>query len=42
LRKGQAKFYRLTAAGEAELQRSVRSWHDYVDVMARVLGSASG
>jgi PadR family transcriptional regulator PadR len=38
----QAKFYRLTAAGEAELQRSVRSWHDYVDVMARVLGSASG
>jgi transcriptional regulator len=38
----QAKFYRLTAAGKKELARSLRSWHDYVDVMARVLESPSG
>ena len=37
----QAKFYTLTPAGEAELERSVQSWHTYVDVMARVLGRAS-
>lgn len=36
----QAKFYRLTTAGEAELARSVQSWHDYVEVMGRVLGGA--
>ena len=34
----QAKFYTLTRDGESELARSVRSWHDYVRVMARVLG----
>lgn len=36
----QAKFYRLTPSGEAELERSVQSWHDYVEVMGRVLGGA--
>ena len=35
-----AKFYTLTADGEAELVRSVRSWRSYVDAMARVLGGA--
>lgn len=36
----QAKFYRLTRDGERELERSVRSWHDYVDAMAAVLGTS--
>lgn len=35
-----AKFYTLTSEGEAELERSVRSWRSYVDAMARVLGGA--
>lgn len=34
----EAKFYRLTPAGEAELERGVNKWHRYVDAMARVLG----
>lgn len=34
-----AKFYTLTADGEAELERSVRSWRSYVDAMGRVLGA---
>ena len=34
----EAKFYRLTGDGERELQRGVRSWHDYVDAMGMVLG----
>lgn len=36
----QAKFYTLTDEGAGELERSVQSWHTYVDVMARVLGRA--
>jgi transcriptional regulator len=36
----QAKFYRLTRVGKRELERSVRSWHDYVDAMAAVLGTS--
>ncbi len=35
-----AKFYSLTAEGEAEMVRSVKSWRSYVDTMARVLGGA--
>ena len=38
----QAKFYRLTRTGELELASSVRSWHDYVDAMATVLGGSRG
>jgi transcriptional regulator len=34
----EAKFYRLTPEGTAELERSVRSWHRYVRAMGRVLG----
>lgn len=33
----QAKFYRLTHAGEAELKDGVRSWRRYTEAMARVL-----
>ena len=32
-----ARFLR-PGAGEVELESSVRSWHDYVDAMATVLG----
>jgi len=38
----QAKFYRLTRDGERELKASVRSWHDYVEAMATVLGTSGG
>jgi transcriptional regulator len=38
----EAKFYRLTRAGRAELESSVRAWHRYVSAMARVLGSPAG
>ena len=39
----EAKFYRLSVEGEQELEREVRTWHRYVEAMARVLGSpASG
>jgi len=38
----EAKFYRLTPAGAAELESSVRAWHRYVSAMARVLGSPAG
>lgn len=34
----EAKFYRLTSSGDAELERSVREWHRYVDAMGAVLG----
>ena len=34
----EAKFYRLTEAGAAELEESVAAWHRYVAAMARVLG----
>lgn len=33
----EARFYRLTAAGEAELAAQMRSWSRYVEAMARVL-----
>lgn len=32
-----ARFYRLTRAGEDALEREVRSWGDYVAAMAAVL-----
>ncbi len=35
----EAKFYRLTADGEAELARSLSTWSRYVEAMGRVLGS---
>jgi transcriptional regulator len=38
----EAKFYRLTRAGRAELESSVDAWHRYVAAMARVLGSPAG
>ena len=33
----EARFYRLTDGGRAELERSVRTWHRYVSAMAQVL-----
>lgn len=33
----EAKFYRLTPAGEAELASGVRSWDRYAEAMGRVL-----
>ena len=36
----EAKFYRLTRAGRAELDASVRTWHRYVQAMAQVLGAS--
>lgn len=35
----EARFYRLTEAGEAELAASLRTWHRYVEAMASVLES---
>jgi len=35
----EAKFYRLTATGRAELDASARSWRRYAEAMARVLGA---
>ena len=35
----EAKFYRLTPAGRAELESGLRSWSRYADAMARVLGA---
>ena len=34
----EAKFYRLTAGGRAELERELLTWHRYVKAMAKVLG----
>lgn len=34
----EAKFYRLTDEGTAELERQTQSWGRYVAAMARVLG----
>ena len=34
-----ARFYRITGAGEAELASGVRSWDRYAAAMARVLGA---
>jgi PadR family transcriptional regulator PadR len=38
----EAKFYRLTPEGRAELEAGVRAWHRYVAAMARVLGAPAG
>ena len=35
----EAKFYRLTRQGEAELKAGVDAWHRYVTAMGRVLGT---
>jgi transcriptional regulator len=35
----EARFYRLTRAGEAELEAGVRHWERYVVAMRRVLGT---
>jgi len=35
----EARFYRITDAGEAELASGVRSWDRYAEAMARVLGA---
>lgn len=37
----EARFYRLTAAGRAELGSGLRTWERYVRAMSRVLGSAT-
>ena len=37
-----AKFYRLTSSGHAELEAGVNAWHRYVSAMATVLGAPSG
>lgn len=35
----EARFYRLTPEGEAGLASGLRTWHRYVQAMARVLGA---
>ncbi len=35
----EAKFYRLTDVGRGELEKGLRTWHRYVQAMARVLGA---
>lgn len=35
----EARFYRLTPAGEDELRTELSRWHRYVEAMARVLGA---
>ena len=37
----EAKFYRLTSAGRAELDAGARSWGRYAEAMARVLGASA-
>lgn len=37
----EAKFYRLTPAGEAELRSELRRWSRYVEAMDRVLGASA-
>jgi PadR family transcriptional regulator, regulatory protein PadR len=37
----EAKFYRLTGAGRAELRSSLLTWERYVEAMARVLGTSA-
>jgi transcriptional regulator len=34
-----AKFYRLSQKGAAELEAGLSTWHRYVDAMSRVLGA---
>lgn len=36
----EARFYRLTSAGQAELDSGLANWERYVVAMTRVLGSA--
>jgi transcriptional regulator len=38
----EARFYRLTEAGGAELEDGLRNWRRYVAAMGRVLGSTAG
>ena len=38
----EAKFYRLSAKGEAELATGLSNWHRYVAAMSRVLGAPAG
>jgi PadR family transcriptional regulator PadR len=38
----EARFYRLTEAGETELTSGVRTWRRYVEAMGRVLGVPAG
>lgn len=38
----EAKFYRLTQAGESELEQGVEEWHRYVEAMGAVLGRPGG
>ncbi len=35
----EARFYEFTAAGRAELAKSVRRWRRYVQAMSRVLAA---
>lgn len=37
----EARYYSLTAAGEAELAAGMRGWSRYADAMARVLGASA-
>ena len=37
----EARFYRITDAGRAELESAVRSWDRYAAAMARVLGASA-
>jgi len=37
----EARFYRLTPAGEAELRSSLSNWRRYVRAMERVLGAST-
>ena len=38
----RAKYYALTATGEAELERAEGEWARYADAVFKVLGSESG
>jgi transcriptional regulator len=38
----RAKFYRLTPAGRKQLAREHSKWADFVDAVARVMGTAPG
>lgn len=37
----EARFYRLTRAGAAELDAALKNWSRYVTAMGRVLGSSA-
>ena len=36
----QAKFYRLTAAGQKQLAQEPSKWADFADAVARIMGPA--